>query len=48
MIRTTLIDRNEKIYLENLMKLADSQEGPKAFLEKRPPKWQHDTGEKSV
>jgi len=29
----------EKIYLEELMKTADAQEGIKAFLEKREPKW---------
>jgi cyclohexa-1,5-dienecarbonyl-CoA hydratase len=32
--------RAEKIYLEDLMKTADAHEGIRAFLEKRPPKWQ--------
>jgi cyclohexa-1,5-dienecarbonyl-CoA hydratase len=31
--------RAEKIYLEELMKTADSQEGIRAFTEKRAPKW---------
>ncbi|MFZ0733742.1 MAG: enoyl-CoA hydratase/isomerase family protein [Candidatus Sulfotelmatobacter sp.] len=31
--------RSEKIYLEELVKTADAQEGVRAFLEKRPPKW---------
>ncbi|MFZ0294626.1 MAG: enoyl-CoA hydratase/isomerase family protein [Candidatus Sulfotelmatobacter sp.] len=31
--------RSEKIYLEELMKTADAQEGIRAFIEKRPPKW---------
>jgi cyclohexa-1,5-dienecarbonyl-CoA hydratase len=31
--------RAEKTYLEDLMKTADAQEGIRAFLEKRPPKW---------
>src|SRR5271156_4065813 len=31
--------RAEKIYLEELMKTADAQEGIRAFMEKRPPKW---------
>lgn len=31
--------RAEKIYLEDLMKTQDAQEGIRAFLEKRPPKW---------
>lgn len=31
--------RAEKIYLEELMKTADAQEGIRAFLEKRSPKW---------
>jgi cyclohexa-1,5-dienecarbonyl-CoA hydratase len=31
--------RAEKIYLEELMKTADAQEGIRAFIEKRPPKW---------
>ena len=32
--------RAEKIYLEELMKTADAQEGIRAFLEKREPKWE--------
>jgi cyclohexa-1,5-dienecarbonyl-CoA hydratase len=31
--------RAEKIYLEELMKTADAQEGINAFMEKRTPKW---------
>lgn len=31
--------RAEKVYFEELMKTADAQEGIRAFLEKRPPKW---------
>ena len=31
--------RAEKIYLEELMKTADAQEGIRAFVEKRAPKW---------
>jgi cyclohexa-1,5-dienecarbonyl-CoA hydratase len=31
--------RAEKIYLDELMKTEDAQEGIRAFLEKRPPKW---------
>lgn len=31
--------RAEKIYLEDLMKTEDANEGIRAFLEKRPPKW---------
>jgi enoyl-CoA hydratase/carnithine racemase len=31
--------RAEKIYLEELMKTRDAQEGIQAFLEKREPKW---------
>ena len=31
--------RAEKIYLEELMKTADAQEGVRAFMEKRDPKW---------
>jgi cyclohexa-1,5-dienecarbonyl-CoA hydratase len=31
--------RAEKIYLEQLMKTSDAQEGIRAFLEKRHPKW---------
>jgi len=31
--------RAEKIYLEELMKTTDAQEGIRAFMEKRAPKW---------
>jgi cyclohexa-1,5-dienecarbonyl-CoA hydratase len=31
--------RAEKIYFEELMKTADADEGIRAFMEKRPPKW---------
>ncbi len=31
--------RAEKIYLEEVMKTADAQEGIRAFMEKRGPKW---------
>jgi len=31
--------RAERIYLEELMKTADAQEGSRAFMEKREPKW---------
>jgi cyclohexa-1,5-dienecarbonyl-CoA hydratase len=31
--------RAEKIYLEDLMKTADAQQGIRAFMEKREPKW---------
>lgn len=31
--------RAERIYFEDLMKTEDAQEGIRAFLEKRPPKW---------
>jgi cyclohexa-1,5-dienecarbonyl-CoA hydratase len=31
--------RAEKVYFEELMKTTDAQEGIRAFLEKRPPKW---------
>ena len=31
--------RAEKIYFEDLMKTEDAQEGIRAFMEKRPPKW---------
>jgi cyclohexa-1,5-dienecarbonyl-CoA hydratase len=31
--------RAEKIYLEDLMRTSDAQEGVRAFIEKRAPKW---------
>jgi cyclohexa-1,5-dienecarbonyl-CoA hydratase len=33
------LDRAEKIYLEELMRTADANEGVQAFIEKRQPKW---------
>ena len=35
------LERVEELYLEDLMKLADAQEGIAAFMEKRAPVWQH-------
>ena len=35
------LERVEKLYLDELMKLSDAHEGLAAFMEKRPPKWQH-------
>lgn len=35
------LERVERLYLDELMKLSDSYEGLAAFMEKRPPKWQH-------
>ena len=32
----------EKLYLEELMKTADANEGLKAFLEKRKPEWKNE------
>jgi cyclohexa-1,5-dienecarbonyl-CoA hydratase len=32
----------ERLYLEDLMKTADAEEGLAAFLEKRPPVWKHE------
>jgi cyclohexa-1,5-dienecarbonyl-CoA hydratase len=31
--------RSEKIYCEELVQTQDAEEGIRAFLEKRPPKW---------
>jgi enoyl-CoA hydratase/carnithine racemase len=31
--------RAEKIYREELIRTADAQEGIRAFMEKRPPRW---------
>ncbi|MFO0838455.1 MAG: enoyl-CoA hydratase/isomerase family protein [Phycisphaerae bacterium] len=35
------LDRAEKLYLDDLMNLADAHEGIAAFLGKRPPQWKH-------
>jgi cyclohexa-1,5-dienecarbonyl-CoA hydratase len=35
------LDRVEKLYLDELMKLSDAHEGVTAFLEKRAPVWKH-------
>lgn len=35
------LDRVERLYLDELMKLSDAHEGIAAFLEKRSPAWQH-------
>ena len=35
------LERAERLYLDELMKLSDAQEGITAFMEKRPPKWKH-------
>lgn len=35
------LDRNEHLYLNELMKLSDAGEGIAAFMEKRAPKWKH-------
>ncbi|MHC5111218.1 MAG: enoyl-CoA hydratase/isomerase family protein [Planctomycetota bacterium] len=35
------LERNEQIYLKELMKLEDSHEGIAAFMEKREPAWTH-------
>lgn len=35
------LERNEQIYLDELMKLKDAQEGVAAFMEKRKPEWNH-------
>jgi hypothetical protein len=31
----------ERIYLDTLMRTRDANEGLKAFLDKRPPTWEH-------
>jgi len=36
------LERVEKIYLDELMKLSDAHEGVAAFLEKRAPQWKHE------
>jgi len=35
------LEANEKLYLDELMKLSDAHEGVAAFLEKRAPRWEH-------
>ncbi|MBM3878105.1 MAG: enoyl-CoA hydratase [Verrucomicrobia bacterium] len=35
------LEEVERIYLDELLKTADAHEGIQAFLEKRPPVWQH-------
>jgi cyclohexa-1,5-dienecarbonyl-CoA hydratase len=35
------LQKSEKIYLDELLKTEDVEEGVKAFLEKRPPQWSH-------
>ncbi len=35
------VEEMEKLYLEELMALADTQEGLNAFMEKREPVWQN-------
>ncbi len=35
------LERAERLYLDELMRLADAHEGLAAFLEKRPPAWRH-------
>ena len=35
------LERVERLYLDDLMKLADAHEGIAAFMEKREPKWKH-------
>jgi enoyl-CoA hydratase/carnithine racemase len=34
------LDRVERVYREALVPLEDMEEGVRAFLEKRPPRWQ--------
>ena len=35
------LDETERLYLEELCRTQDMQEGLQAFLEKRPPVWKH-------
>jgi cyclohexa-1,5-dienecarbonyl-CoA hydratase len=34
------LDETERLYLDDLMRTRDAEEGIKAFLERRPPKWE--------
>jgi cyclohexa-1,5-dienecarbonyl-CoA hydratase len=34
------LDETERIYLEDLMRTRDAEEGIRAFLERRAPKWE--------
>ena len=36
-----MLEDVEALYLEKLMATRDAREGLEAFLEKRPPKWEH-------
>jgi cyclohexa-1,5-dienecarbonyl-CoA hydratase len=36
--------KTERIYIDELLKLDDAREGIEAFMEKRPPKWNHGGG----
>ena len=35
------LERTERIYLDELMKLSDANEGIAAFMDKRAPQWKH-------
>ena len=35
------LERVEKLYLEEMMRVSDAHEGIAAFMEKREPKWRH-------
>jgi cyclohexa-1,5-dienecarbonyl-CoA hydratase len=34
------LDETERIYLDDLMRTRDAEEGIRAFLERRPPRWE--------
>lgn len=38
---TQAMPEMERLYLEDLMNTADAHEGLRAFMDKRPPQWQH-------
>lgn len=38
---STALERSEEIYLDELLKTEDVEEGVRAFLEKRKPHWHH-------